>query len=169
MEEMYNIFWPNLSNHEVNVAMTVWRTSLNIFCHICFVDRKKCFSLLDCLCQKVILRENLVRTGGMGHRDKESGLLGFIRSSDTLFICCMTLASLFSWLLLLYLWPSCVPAFPFLSPVMSWPWFSDTSLPCAVKVKVIFGKLPLKKKTLLSLASGQISDLEKIVFYLLEC
>lgn len=28
MEEMYNIYWPNLSNHEVNVGVTVWRKPL---------------------------------------------------------------------------------------------------------------------------------------------
>jgi len=45
---------------------------------------------------KVILREDLVRTGAIQQKDRESGLLDFIHSSDRQFICCTTVANLFS-------------------------------------------------------------------------
>lgn len=168
MEEMYHIYWPNLSNHEVNVGTTVWRKSLNTFCHISFIDRKKHFSLLDCLYRKVILRENLVRTGGMEHRDREPGLLGFIHSSDTLFICCMTLASLFSW-------PASVVPLTFLCACFSLVSCNELTMvfwyfsSMCCEGQSYFWEIAIKKKNKTLLSLGQINDLKKIVFYLLEC
>lgn len=142
VEKKSSIYWQSLWGPNRNGGVTVWRKPLCTFCYTWFVDRRNVSVSWTVYVRKSFWGRIWLGLGQQS-RDKESGLLDGIPSSDTVYLLYARGQFIFLTAAVVPLTSLCA-CFPPLALVTSWA--QCWSLLCpGLRVLVSFGDVPSKK------------------------